>query len=263
VLAVLVFVMDYGMLFWAEQRVPSGMAAVMLATIPTFMALAEIILLRTQRLTYRLAGALAIGLAGVFVLVDPWINLGGAPLYALGAFGLLLAAVSWSVASSLARLLPLPASKIMSAGAQMLLGGALLGVLAVALGEAHELHLRAITAAGWASLAYLIVAGSIIAFTAFTWLIQHVSPTRVGTYAYVNPVVAVLIGYFLGGEALDRRTIVGTVCVLASVLIMSTGRAVKAPRAASSDGTARVVAQALGEAVPGTQDALPGARSQT
>lgn len=245
VLAVLVFVMDYGMLFWAEQRVPSGMAAVILATIPAFMALSEIILLRTQRLTYRLAAALAIGLAGVSVLVDPWINLGGAPLYSLGACALILAAVSWSVASSLARLLPLPSSKVMSAGAQMLLGGALLAVAAAVLGEAHELHIRSITASGWASLAYLIVAGSIVAFTAFTWLIQHVAPTKVGTYAYVNPVVAVLIGYFLGGEALDRRTITGTVCVLASVLIITTGRARKAqaplaeaPRAISSDGAA-------------------------
>jgi len=116
-LALLIFVFDYGLLFWAEQRVPSGVAAVMLATIPVFMALSEILFLRTQRLTVRLSLALLIGVGGVAVLMSRGLNLGGAPIDRAGAIALIFAAISWSVASALTRKLPLPESKTMSSGA--------------------------------------------------------------------------------------------------------------------------------------------------
>jgi drug/metabolite transporter (DMT)-like permease len=226
-LASLMFVLDYGLLFWAEQRVPSGIAAVMLATIPAFMALSEIVFLRTQRLTARLAVALLIGIAGVGVLVSRSFNLGGAPIDHAGAVALMIAAVSWSVASSLARKLPLPESKVMSSGVQMLAGGILLAVAAAGFGEFQGFHPAAVSRGAWLALAYLIVAGSIIGFTAYVWLLHHQSPTKVGTYAYVNPVVAVVVGYFLGGEALGQRTILGTVFVLVSVVVITTARAGK------------------------------------
>lgn len=221
-LAVLIFVLDYGLLFWAERRVPSGIAAVMVATIPVFMTLSEIIVLRTQRLTLRLGGALLVGIAGVAVLVSHSGSLGGAPVDTLGAVALEVAAITWSVASALTRKLTLPASKAMSSGAQMLAGGVLLMVTAALLGEFRGFHIQAVSLKAWLALAYLIVAGSIVAFTAYVWLIHHESPTKVGTYAYVNPVVAVVLGYFLGGEALGLRTIVGTALVLVSVLVIGT-----------------------------------------
>jgi drug/metabolite transporter (DMT)-like permease len=226
-LATLIFVFDYGLLFWAEQRVPSGIAAVMLAMIPVFMALSEIIFLRTQRLTLRLALALLTGIAGVAVLVSRSLNLGGAPIDRLGAVALIFASVSWSVASVLSRKLPLPASKIMSSGAQMLAGGILLALAAGALGEFKDFHPGSVSREVWLSLLYLIVAGSIIGFTAYVWLIHHESPTKVGTYAYVNPVVAVFVGYFLGGEALGVRTVLGSMFVLISVVVITTAPARK------------------------------------
>jgi drug/metabolite transporter (DMT)-like permease len=226
-LAVLIFVFDYGLLFWSEQRVPSGIAAVMLATIPVFMALSEIIILRTQRLTVRLALALLIGIGGVAVLTSRSLNLGGAPIDRLGAIALILAAMSWSVSSALTRKLPLPPSKVMSSGAQMLAGGVFLALTAAALGELRDFHPEMVSRGAWLALLYLIVAGSIIGFTAYVWLIHHESPTKVGTYAYVNPVVAVLVGYFLGGEALGPRTILGTLFVLISVVVLTTTRADK------------------------------------
>ena len=233
VLAVLIFVVDYGLLFWAEQRVPSGVAAVVLATIPAFMAVSEITLLRTQRLTLRLALALAIGIAGVAVLMSRSVAIGGEqPVDAIGAAALLVAAVSWSVASALNRLLPLPASKVTSAGAQMLAGGILLALTAAVLGEFNNFHPAAVSRAAWLALAYLIVAGSIVGFTAYLWLLHHESPTKVGTYAYVNPVVAVLIGYLVGGETLGARTTLGTLCVLLSVIVITTTPATKTPAAA-------------------------------
>jgi drug/metabolite transporter (DMT)-like permease len=148
--------------------------------------------------------------------------LGQSAIAPSGAIALLLAGFSWSIAAILNRKLPSPPSKVMSSGAQMLAGGILLTVTAVALGELRGFHVQAVSLRAWLALAYLVVAGSIIGFTAYVWLIHHESPTKVGTYAYVNPVVAVLVGYFLGGEALGARTIMGTFLILVSVVVITT-----------------------------------------
>jgi drug/metabolite transporter (DMT)-like permease len=224
-ISVLVFIFDYGMLFWAEKRVPSGLAAVMLAMIPAFMAIAEIVFLKTQRLTARLGIALLIGVAGVAVLVSRAVGFGDAPVDSLGACALMVGAVSWAVGSALTRKLPLPAEKAMSSGTQMLTGGVFLMLTAALLGELRGFQWREVSLRAWLCLAYLIIAGSIIAYTAYIWLIHHESPTKVGTYAYVNPVVAVAIGYFLGGEAVGPRTVLGTLLVLVSVLVITTAPA--------------------------------------
>jgi drug/metabolite transporter (DMT)-like permease len=221
-IASLIFVLDYGLLFWAEQRIASGIAAVMLAMIPAFMALAEIIFLRTQKLTVRLALALLVGIGGVAVLMSHSFDLGGAAIETTGAIALIVASLSWAVASVLTRVLPLPESKVMSSGAQMLTGGLLLVVAAAAFGEFRGFHPGNVSRGAWLALLYLIVAGSIVGYTAYVWLIHHESPTKVGTYAYVNPVVAVVLGYFLGGEALGLRTILGTAFILVSVVVITT-----------------------------------------
>jgi drug/metabolite transporter (DMT)-like permease len=239
-LALLIFVFDYGLLFWAEQRVASGVAAVMMATIPVFMALSEIVILRTQRLSLRLALALLIGIAGVAVLMSRSLNLGSAPIDSTGAIALIFAAVNWSVASVLTRKLPLPTSKVMSSGVQMLAGGAMLAVAAGLLGEFRRFRPLNVSSEAWLALLYLIVAGSIVGFTAYVWLIHHESPTKVGTYAYVNPVVAVLVGYFLGGEALGLRTVLGTLFVLISVVVITTARAGKPAATHAVEDTGKV-----------------------
>ena len=221
-LALLIFVFDYGALFWAEQRVPSGIAAVMMATIPAFMALSEILFLRSQRLTVRLGVALLTGVAGVAALVSNSVSLGGAPIDRVGAIALIFAAISWSVASALSRKLPLPSSKVVSSAVQMLAGGILLSLAAAFLGEFRGFHPSTVSRGAWLALLYLIVAGSIVGYTAYVWLLHHESPTKVGTYAYVNPLVAVVIGYFLGGESLGLRTILGTAFILLSVIVITT-----------------------------------------
>ncbi|HVC30193.1 MAG TPA: EamA family transporter, partial [Steroidobacteraceae bacterium] len=118
-------------------------------------------------------------------------------------------------------------SRVMSSAVQMLVGGLMLAVVAGAAGEEHGFHPGSVSAGAWVALAYLIVAGSIVGFTAYTWLIHHQSPTKVGTYAYVNPVVAVLLGHFLGGEVLQLRTALGTALVLVSVIVITTRGRVK------------------------------------
>jgi drug/metabolite transporter (DMT)-like permease len=220
--AALIFVLDYGLLFWAEQRVPSGLAAVVIAIIPAFMTISEIVFLKTQKLTARLAAALLIGLAGVGVLMSRTLNFGGAPIDARGAAALIIASIGWAIASALMRKLPLPSSKVMSSAAQMLAGGIFLSVVATALGEFHNFHPSNVSRQAWLALLYLIVAGSIVAFTAYVWLLHHESPTKVSTYAYVNPVVAVVLGYFFAGEALGSRTILGSALVLLSVIVITT-----------------------------------------
>jgi drug/metabolite transporter (DMT)-like permease len=123
----------------------------------------------------------------------------------------------------------------------MLAGGVLLALTAAALGEFRDFHPWTVSRGAWLALLYLIVAGSIIAFTAYVWLIHHESPTKVGTYAYVNPVVAVLVGYFLGGEALGLRTILGTLFVLISVVVITTTRAKEPVTALSVKDSAEAV----------------------
>jgi len=202
---------------------PDVVSAVMLATIPAFTALAEIILLRTQKLTLRLAFALLLGMGGVAVLVSPG-GFGEGAIDSHGAVALVVGAIAWSIASALMRKLRLPPSKVMSSGAQMLAGGIMLVLVSALLGEFKGFQPGAVSSAAWLALVYLVIAGSIIAFTAYVWLIGHESPTKVGTYAYVNPVVAVLLGYFLGGEALGARTVAGTLLVLVSVVVITTTR---------------------------------------
>jgi len=234
-LACIIFLFDYGALFWAEQRVPSGIAAVVLATIPVFIALLDIIFLRAQRLTFRLAAALAIGLGGVAVLMNNSATLGEAPIDRMGVLALLGAAVSWSVATILTRKATLPSSKAMSAAAQMLSGGVQLLVFAAVIGETRNFHFGSVSMKVWIALAYLVVAGSLAGFTAYIWLLHYESPTKVGTYAYVNPVVAVVIGYFFGGETLGMRTLLGTALILVSVLTVALGKTKKIQTDARSE----------------------------
>jgi drug/metabolite transporter (DMT)-like permease len=156
------------------------------------------------------------------VLMSRALSFGGEPVDRMSATGLIIAAISWSVASVLGRKVTLPKSKAMSAGAQMFAGGVFLTLTSAGLGEFRGFVMGSVSRTAWLSLAYLIVAGSIVGFTAYVWLLHHESPTKVSTYAYVNPVVAVLVGYFWGGEALGTRTILGTLFVLISVVVITT-----------------------------------------
>ena len=227
-LGALMFLLDYACLFWAEQRIPSGIAAVILAMIPVCITLLEIIFLRTQAISFRLVSGLIVGIVGVGVLANPWTSLGEVPLDHGGVIALLVACMGWSVGTIVTKRLVLPASKPMSAAAQMLTGGIQLLILAVISGEFAGFHPSEISGKAWFSLVYLIIAGSIVAFTAYVWLLHITSPTRVGTYAYVNPVVAVALGSLLGGETVGPRTISGTVLILISVAAITTAKARRA-----------------------------------
>jgi drug/metabolite transporter (DMT)-like permease len=239
ILGTLMFLIDYACLFWAEQRVPSGVSAVILATIPVCITLLEIIFLRTQRLSVRLSLGLLVGIVGVAVLMDPRASLGEVPLDRGGAIALLVACCGWSVGTVVSRRIVLPDSKPMSAAAQMLSGGVQLLILAALSGEVSHFRARDISRVAWFSLVYLIIAGSIVGYTAYVWLLHYESPTKVGTYAYVNPVVAVIVGAGIGGEVIGRRTLLGMALILVSVVAITTMKS-RQPRGApaSSEGKA-------------------------
>ena len=228
ILGALMFLMDYACLFWAEQRVASGISAVILAAIPVCIALLEM-MLGTQKLTVRLALGLAVGIAGVAVLVNPFSSLGEAPLDHRGVIALIVACWGWSIGTIVTRRVTLPKSKAMGSAMQMLCGGLQLLVLAIIAGEFSRFHPRSISLAAWFSLFYLITAGSIVAFTAYVWLLHYESPTKVGTYAYVNPIVAVILGAALGGEAVGRRTVLAGLLILIGVAAITTMKAKAAP----------------------------------
>jgi drug/metabolite transporter (DMT)-like permease len=215
VLCLLMFVAEYGPLFWAEKYVPSGIVSVLAATIPIITLVLEMLVLGKQTWSVGLAGATVLGFAGVGVLLLP----GGQQHFpVVPCLAILCGCTTWSLGSVLSRSMDLPKARPVTSGATMMLGGAILLLLSAGFGEMHSVpH---ISLRGAMALLYLIVFGSLLAFTAFVWLLAHMPATRVASHAYVNPIVAVALGYFLAGEPVTMRTLGGTALVLISVFLI-------------------------------------------
>ena len=213
-IALCMFVATYGALFWAEQYVPSGITAVIEATLPITTVALEVFVFRQQPFRWRTLAAVALGFSGV-----AWLLIrNDQPFPGLPCVVILAGGTAWSLGAVLTRSLPRPKSLPLAAGAQMMLGGAVLLALSQATGELHSfphISLRAGLA-----LSYLIVAGSLLGFTAYVWLLARMPATQVASHAYVNPLVAVALGYFVAGEALTTRMFLASALVLASVLLI-------------------------------------------
>jgi drug/metabolite transporter (DMT)-like permease len=215
VMGLLMFVAEYGPLFWAEKYVPSGIVSVLAATLPILTMVLESLVLRQQQMRPMTIAATLLGFAGVAVLLLPT---GGQHLGMIPCLAVLAGATSWSLGSVMSRSMELPNARPVTSGGAMLLGGAGLLILSAAFGEMHPMpH---ISLRGGLALLYLIVIGSLVGFTAFVWLLAHMPATRVASHAYVNPIVAVALGYLAAGELITVRTLAGTVLVLASVFLI-------------------------------------------
>jgi drug/metabolite transporter (DMT)-like permease len=216
-LGVGMFALDYGPLFWAEQRVASGIAAVIAALIPVWVAIFE--WTRSARtMSPRLLLGTVCGLGGVVALSltpqqGPVRHIELLPLAAL-----LVGTFAWAFGTIWSQRLPLPKSKPMAASIQMMLGGVALSVVSLAVGDLHSFQPSHVTGRAIFSMFYLILGASILAFTAYVWLLGHEPPTRVASYAYVNPVIAVMLGWSLGGERLSMQMFLGMLLVLAGVV---------------------------------------------
>jgi drug/metabolite transporter (DMT)-like permease len=215
VIGLLMFVAEYGPLFWAEKYVPSGIASVLEATLPLITMVLERLIFRQQRFRWRMLVSTLLGFCGVGMLL---LRNGEQHFGVLPCVAILAGATTWSLGSVLNRSLDLPASRPLTAGAAMALGGGILLVLSASFGEMHPLPHVSVRA-GLAML-YLIVCGSLLGFTAFVWLLARRSATSVASHAYVNPVVAVALGYFVAGEIITTRTLIGTALVLTSVFLI-------------------------------------------
>lgn len=213
----LLFVVGQGVLSWAETRVPSGAAALLIATIPVWMVLLAWLRSGSQAPTPRVWAGIAAGIGGAFLLLGP--GAGGGGLDPLAGGAILLAALSWAVGSLWARGSALPASRTQSAGMQLLMAGVVLAALSLVLGEANGFSPTAVSGRSALALAYLILFGSVTAFSAYLWLLDHSTAAKVGSHAYVNPVIAVFVGIFAGDGAFSGRVALAACAVVAAVML--------------------------------------------
>lgn len=215
IIGLLMFVAEYGPLFCAEKYVPSGIASVLEAMLPLITMVLETLVFRRHRFHWRLLAAILLGLCGVGALL---FRNGQQQFGVLPCLAILAGATAWSLGAVLNRSLDLPESRPVTSGGAMVLGGGMLLVLSASFGELQPFPHVSLRAAS--ALLYLVVCGSLLGFTAFIWLLAHMPATRVSSHAYVNPVVAVTLGYFLAGEVITARTLIGTALVLASVILI-------------------------------------------
>lgn len=216
-----------GLVVWAEQEVPSGLAALAVSMVPIWMAAADWAWPGGRRPGARASMGLLIGFGGLALLVGP--DLRGSDVRLSAAlFALLLASPAWAVGSVYARKARLPRSPFMATACEMVAGGGALLAFSLMREEWTRIDWATVSAASWAALAYLTLFGSVVGFSAYVWLLSHVRLTLVSTYAYVNPVVAVLLGWLALGEPVTARTAVAGGIILLAVVLMTTARPVTA-----------------------------------
>jgi drug/metabolite transporter (DMT)-like permease len=229
VIGALLFLGGHGGLAWAEQRVPSGIAALLVATLPMWIVVLARLWGAERKLSGRSLTGLVLGFVGVVVLFGPDIWRHNAGLDLIGAGAVLLGTFVWAAGTIYMRSVKMPDSPQLSSAMQMLAGGSALLVAASLTGEARTFHFADVSGRSWLAIVYLAAFGSIIAFTAYTWLHMVASPSRVSTYAYVNPVVAVLLGWALAAEPMRLPTVIAMVVILAGVALVNSGHKKQPP----------------------------------
>jgi drug/metabolite transporter (DMT)-like permease len=216
-----------GAVGWAEQTMPSGLTALLVSVLPFWLVFIDWVRPRGRAPRPLVIVGLLLGVVGIFVLVNPT---GGSSseVNKLGAGVLFLGSLSWAIGSFFSRDADLPASGFMRTSVEMLGGGLLLLLLGVSVGELGSFDIHQVSRASVIGLAYLTTFGSLLGFTAYIWLFDKVSPALAGTYAFVNPVVAVILGWAVAGERLSIRTLVAAAIVIGAVALITTSRTVPA-----------------------------------
>jgi drug/metabolite transporter (DMT)-like permease len=220
VLGALFFLVGHGTLHWAEQHVASGLAALLIATEPMFI-LVLAWLSGQQKFSRLSALGLAFGVMGVAILTGVELSSKSASL--VGMLAVLLGSLSWAAGVVISPKLKLPTDALARTAVPLVCGAVMLLATAGITGEFHSLHLSAISLKSILGLAFLIVFGSIVAFTAYTWLLQRCPPTLVATHTYANPVVAVLLGWLLASEPLTARVALASVAILGAIVLIRRG----------------------------------------
>ena len=239
IIGVLFFPCANAVVVWAETRIGSGIAALLVAVEPLWVAVLLTLFTRRWPPAAVLAG-IVLGFCGLVILVGPKLATGGAGVDVTVALALMGASCSWALGSVYGRTAPLPREPLLAAGLEMLVGGIGALMVGIVAGEPHRLVLAAVSERSIIALAYLTVLGSIVAFTAYNWLVTVEAPSRVATYAYVNPVIAVLLGAAVAGEPLTPRIGVAALVIVTAVVlvIVAQGRAAAATSRSARDRSA-------------------------
>jgi drug/metabolite transporter (DMT)-like permease len=222
VIGVLLLVLANGFVVWAEQWIPSGLAALIVATLPLWVAGIEIFLPRASRLSVRKVFGVLIGFAGLVILFLPDLSAGLSPAYLKGALALLAAPCAWASGSLYSKYHAVSIDPLMAAAVEMLIAGVVLIGIGAGLGEFGRLHFNA---AGLGAMAYLIFFGSIVGYGSFVYALAHLPAAKVSLFAYVNPVIAVILGWLILGERLDAYVLVAAILVFAGVVLVKSSPA--------------------------------------
>jgi len=223
-IGVMLLAVGNGTVTWTEQRVPSGLVALMVATVPIWMSvLSHLGADRSPRAggSGRVLLGVLMGVAGIALLIGPGAVAGRGRIDPVAAGALALSSFCWAFGSLIARRVRLPRSPMVATAAEMLVAGAVLTVAGLVAGEGARFHPGAITPVSLGAFAYLVTFGSIVAFTAYVWLLRVSTPSRVSTYAFVNPVVAVVLGWAILGESLSARTGVAAAIIVGAVALIT------------------------------------------
>jgi drug/metabolite transporter (DMT)-like permease len=218
---ILLLVIGNGLISWSEQRIPSGLTALLAATVPFWMVILDWTRPHGKAPTGRTVLGLIIGFAGVALLCQPWSSSEGNRFDLLGAGMVMVAALSFATGSLYSVRANLSTSPVLSMGMEMLSGGMIALVVGMLRGEPANIEVSAITARSLLALTYLILFGSLVGFTAYMWLLRVCRPAWVSTYAFVNPVVAVFLGWALGGEPLTGSTLMAAFLIVLSVFFIT------------------------------------------
>jgi drug/metabolite transporter (DMT)-like permease len=224
IIGALLLVGGNGLITWAEQQVPSSTASLVIATVPLWIALFDWMVFKEGRPGPRVTAGLLLGLVGIGLLVGPGQLQGTAVFSTTALLVLLLAPLLWSMGSLYSRGAVLPENAFMAPAIEMIAGGALLLFVGLLLGEWRGLDTSAFSGRSLAAMAYLTIFGSIIAFPAYVWLLQNVAASKVATYSYVNPVIAVFLGWLILDELITPTTLVAVVAIVIAVILITTGK---------------------------------------
>jgi len=214
----LMLLIAHGAVVWAEQWIPSGLTSILVATVPLWLVFVESAYNRAKP-NAKVIATLVSGFVGVILLVGDLSSQVGSTMGLIAALGLLFGTLAWSLGSFYSRVAELPKSHFLAVAQQMIVGGILLFLASFATGEWMNVKLNLVSMHSFAALLYLIVFGSLIGFTCYIWLLKQIAPSRVATYAYINPVVALLLGWTLANEQPTLRSIAATVIILTSVAV--------------------------------------------
>ncbi len=214
-----------GAVVWAEQVVPSGLTALLVSSVPIWLVLFSWMKGRTARPSGLLAAGIALGFIGVFVLVRPDSSLEASPAFYAGVAALLFASLSWAWGSLYSKTADLPASPWMSTAIQMMAGGGLLLLAGIVHGEIGRIHVASFTAPAVGAWIYLVLLGSLVGYSAYVWVLKKAPIALAGTYAYVNPVVALILGALVLDEKVTGWMMAGAGLVVAGVALITTASA--------------------------------------